>query len=336
LPVRKWTQDYREFLEENLPRGEKKKDGVKLFEDFSEFHTEKTIHFEVVLGPQGLERTKQSQLESMLRLKSSVPISNMVLFDAEGRIKKYDDPLDIIKDFATVRLSMYEKRKAHQVGKLMRESEILSAKAKFIKLVITGQLIIKKRKINDLIQDIRHRGFKPVSEMKGLASDKEEAKDDEDEEGDDADAEEGDGDEEAGDGGASSSSAARAATAKGIKDFEYLVGMPISTLTAEKIEELMKQHDAKVSELEALKKKKPPQLWLEDLDELERALTEREAARAKEDKLEQEKIAKGRAKVEKGAGGKRGTKRAASAPADARAAAEGAGDKGRGQKRKAP
>merc|ERR1719284_1089460 len=217
----------------------------------------------------------------------------------------------------------YEKRKAHQVGKLMRESEILSAKARFIKLVITGQLVIKKRKINDLIQDIRSRGFKPVKEMKGLASDKDEAKDGEDEEGDDEDAEEGAGDgsdEEAAEGGTSSSSAARAATAKGIKDFEYLVGMPISTLTAEKIEELMKQHEAKVSELEALKKKKPPQLWLEDLDEIERALTEREAARAKEDKLEQEKIAKARAKAEKGAAGKRGTKRAASAPADTRAA----------------
>jgi len=338
LPVRKWTQDYREFLEENLPRGEKKKDGAKLFEDFSEYHTEKTIHFDVVLGPQGLEKTKQPQLESMFRLKSSVPISNMVLFDAEGRIKKYDDPLDIISDFATLRLSVYEKRKAHQVGKLMRESEILSAKARFIKLVITGQLVIKKRKINDLVQDIRSRGFKPVNEMKGLALGKEEANDGEDAEGDDEDAEEGAGDgsdEEAGEGGTSSSSAARAATAKGIKDFEYLVGMPISTLTAEKIEELMKQHEAKVSELEALKKKKPPQLWLEDLDEVERALAERDAVRAKEDKLEQEKIANARAKAEKGAAGKRGTKRAASAPAETRAAAEGAGDKGRGQKRKA-
>merc|ERR1712194_31114 len=44
LPVKKWTQDYREFLEENLPKGEKKKEGPKLLEEYSEHHTEKSVH----------------------------------------------------------------------------------------------------------------------------------------------------------------------------------------------------------------------------------------------------------------------------------------------------
>ena len=40
-------------------------------------------------------------------------------------------------------------------------------------------------------------------------------------------------------------SEARSQVSKGVKDFEYLVGMPISTLTAEKVAELMQQRETK-------------------------------------------------------------------------------------------
>lgn len=100
---------------------------------------------------------------------------------------------------------------------------------------------------------------------------------------------------------------------KGIKDFEYLVGMPISSLTAEKIEELMRQHETKTRELEVLKKKTIQSLWLEDLDALEVALADRDKKLAEEERIEAEKMDKARAKkAAKGAG--RGTKRSASEP----------------------
>merc|ERR1712061_747627 len=109
------------------------------------------------------------------------------------------------------------------------------------------------------------------------------------------------------------------AIAKGIKDFEYLVGMPISTLTFEKIEELMREHEQKIQQRDTLRKKTPSQLWLDDLDELEKLLHERDAKIAEEDRIEQEKIQKSHAKAERGKGtnkGTRGTKRAASHPSD--------------------
>mmetsp|Transcript_50873 Transcript_50873/g.162814 ORF Transcript_50873/g.162814 Transcript_50873/m.162814 type:complete len:293 (+) Transcript_50873:2640-3518(+) len=125
--------------------------------------------------------------------------------------------------------------------------------------------------------------------------------------------------EAAGGGVGPSGGSARSAIAKDIKDFEYLVGMPISSLTAERVEELMRQHQIKNTELDALRKKTPARLWVEDLDELERVLDERDAAIAEADRLEQSKIQKARAKLEKSAGkgaGRRGTKRTASNPAE--------------------
>merc|ERR1712113_1175201 len=124
-------------------------------------------------------------------------------------------------------------------------------------------------------------------------------------------------------GGGSASSSKKAtekdAMRKAIKDFEYLVGMPISTLTAEKIAELMKQRDTKTAELDTLKKKTPQKLWLEELDELEVELDKRDATIAEAQRLEEAKIAKARAKAKAKSDSKRGMKRgaedrAASAP----------------------
>mmetsp|Transcript_34834 Transcript_34834/g.78540 ORF Transcript_34834/g.78540 Transcript_34834/m.78540 type:complete len:1274 (-) Transcript_34834:278-4099(-) len=348
LPIRKWTQDYREFLEENLPKGDKKKDGTKLLDEYMEYHTEKNVNFELLLSAEGVrvaEQKKSEALERAFKLRTSVSLNNMMLFDAEGKIKKYESALEIMKDFAIVRMEVYDKRKAYQLSRLLREVEVLSAKAKFVKLVIDGELIIKRRKIVDLLQELRRRGFRAVHELKGKGSasasskaakgeeDGEEAEGegDEDDEEDDED-EEKDGGEGAEAGGGSSSSSAAANTKKAVKDFEYLVGMPISTLTAEKVEELMKQRDLKVAEHEALKRKKPKDLWEEDLDEVERVLQAREVAAEKADKEEQAKIQKaiaGRGKGGKGAGRGRGTKRAASEPAERAASAPAAGNRKR-------
>merc|ERR1712070_1247189 len=103
---------------------------------------------------------------------------------------------------------------------------------------------------------------------------------------------------------------------KGIKDFEYLVGMPISTLTKEKVDELRRQHDMKQAELTALKKKTPQRMWLDDLTELEAVLSDRDAKMEEDERKERQKIAAAKAKqdAKRGAANKRGTKRSASEP----------------------
>ena len=140
-------------------------------------------------------------LETTLKLKSSLATSNMVLFDSEGKIKKYETAEEIVRDFAKTRLTMYDKRKEFLVGRLTRECEILSAKARFIKLVVSAELVVKRRKIKDLISELRQRSFKPLAEMKGHGA---EPKDNEgDEEGGDGEGEEeaAEEEEEAGGGG---------------------------------------------------------------------------------------------------------------------------------------
>lgn len=297
LPVKRWTQDYREFLEEHLPKGEKKKEGNKLLEDYQEHHSEKTVHFELSLSAEGNAQAEKDNLEKAFKMRSSISFNNMMLFNADGKIKKYDSALDILREFADVRLSIYETRKAYLLARLTREREVLSAKARFVKMVIEGKIVIRKRKIVDLAQDLRKNGFKALWELKGESAAETEEK------GEDEEADEDDGSGEEGD--------APDATRKAVKDFEYLVGMPISTLTAEKVAKLMQEQEKKAQELQTLKRKKPSDLWLEDLEVLETALNERDAAALQEEEKEQAKIQKAKSKA---SAGRRSVKRSASGP----------------------
>lgn len=69
----------------------------------------------MTLTEAGKAAIKQLGLEKAFKLSASVATSNMVCFDVEGKIKKYDSPEEILEDFFDIRLRYYQKRKAHLV-----------------------------------------------------------------------------------------------------------------------------------------------------------------------------------------------------------------------------
>merc|ERR1712087_924303 len=94
--------------------------------------------------------------------------SNMVLFDAENKINKYASALDILQDFCKLRQKVYDQRKAYLVAKLTREKEILSNKARFILMVVKGELELRKKKKADLLKELQKKGFKTMSELDAI------------------------------------------------------------------------------------------------------------------------------------------------------------------------
>lgn len=54
---------------------------------------------------------KKDGLEKAFKCTGSIAISNMVCFDAEGKIKKYATPEEILLDFYDIRMDYYHKRK---------------------------------------------------------------------------------------------------------------------------------------------------------------------------------------------------------------------------------
>merc|ERR1719421_783217 len=115
-----------------------------------------------------MQQVEKQGFVKAFKLKSSISTTNMVLFDAEGKIVKYATSLDILRDFVNLRLKVYNARKQYLVDKLTREKEILSNKARFILMVVKGELELRKRKKADLLVELQKKGFKPMSELDAI------------------------------------------------------------------------------------------------------------------------------------------------------------------------
>jgi DNA topoisomerase-2 len=258
LPVRTWTQNYKEFLEELMPPETKKSDDApdSTIIDFREFHTENSVHFEVTMSAEKMKEVEKAGLEKTFKMRSSISITNMVLFDQHGKIGKYNSAVDILTEFCHVRRKVYDARKAHMVAKLTRDQQILSNKARFILMVVKGELELRKRKRADILKDLQKHGFKPMSELDAILEGRDEKTEDAA-----APAEEADADK---------------------SDYDYLLNMNLWSLTYEKVEELKKLEEQKKQELDVLKKTSIETMWDRDLEALAKCFDEMDDIEAQE------------------------------------------------------
>merc|ERR1719261_127972 len=73
LPVRKWTQDYKEFLHSMMPGSDSFKPTTKTsIQDIREHHTEKHVHFVVKMAPDALTATKELGVDKTFKLHGSI------------------------------------------------------------------------------------------------------------------------------------------------------------------------------------------------------------------------------------------------------------------------
>lgn len=63
-----------------------------------------------------LAKAEAEGLEKKFKLTTTVSLTNIVCFDLEGRIKKYDKIDDIFDCFYDLRLKYYQKRKVRETN----------------------------------------------------------------------------------------------------------------------------------------------------------------------------------------------------------------------------
>lgn len=107
LPIRYWTQDFKDKLEDII-KAEKAPSFIK---DYSEYNTPTDVHFIIKMDDKHMKSSLEKGLEETFKLTKTMATSNLVAFDAQGRIHKYDTVLDIMEEFYHIRLKAYEKRK---------------------------------------------------------------------------------------------------------------------------------------------------------------------------------------------------------------------------------
>ncbi|KAK6644205.1 DNA topoisomerase 2 [Polyplax serrata] len=281
LPVGTWTQAYKENVLEPLLHGVDNK-VPPVIQDYKEYNTDTTVRFTVQMESNKLDKFEEEGLHKCFKLQSTINITSMCAFDPTGVLKRYDLVTSIFKEFFDLRMLFYQKRKSYLEGMLQSEADKLSNQARFIVEKCDGKLVIENKKKKVMIEELVKSGYDsdPVKAWK-VNTDKETALEDD-------------------------SSSDEESAQKAGPDFDYLLGMPMWSLTLERKNELLKKRDDKIQELKALQRKTPSDLWrddlnafLEKLDEIEQKEREEQAEgpKAVKDKKLKGKTGGGRLKI---------------------------------------
>jgi DNA topoisomerase-2 len=290
LPVRLWTQTFKDRLEEII-KADKTPSFIK---DYTEYNTPAKVHFIVKLEESKMKliRGNDKALEETFKLSSTMATTNLVAFDQHGRIHKYGSPLEILEEFYGVRLEYYQKRRKHMLAEMESQRAKLTNQARFVKAIIDGDLVVSKKKKAVLVAELdkaQYMRFPKIADAKKQGEFEAVVEQDEDESDD-------------------------AEVTAGANDFDYLLGMAIWSLTQERVDRLNGQIADKEAELDVLLRKSPKDLWTADLDDLlEEWQTQLDEAEARAKKVKN----KGRRTSAKlGIGAKAGKKRKADSDDD--------------------
>ncbi|XP_058196759.1 DNA topoisomerase 2-like isoform X1 [Rhododendron vialii] len=234
LPVRKSTEEYKQFLDSIMKTSSKKNE--LFIKDFKEYNDDTNVDFEISLSEKTLSAAKEEGLAKKFKLTTTISTSNMHLFDPKGVLKKYETPEEILEEFFHLRLEFYGKRKEVLLNVLQSELLKLENKVRFIEGVVDGDIIVTNRKRADLFFELKQKGFAQfqtkIIEL-GVSGGTE---------------------------------------GNGENGYDYLVSIPIGTLILEKVRELRAERDKINGEVDDLKKATPMSLWTKDLDALEKEL----------------------------------------------------------------
>ncbi|PHZ15501.1 DNA topoisomerase II [Rhizopus microsporus ATCC 52813] len=237
IPVRLYTEAFKKFLMDSLPDQAKDKKNIISFKDNS---TDVAVDFTIKLDDSNLKKAEDVGLLTAFKITSTINTTNIVCFDKNGKIKRYDGPEEILREFYDLRLEFYAKRKEHLITVLKHEYERLDNKAKFIQLVIDEKLQFFNRKKADVIADMKEHGLQQIYPLKRKNA---LVQDDDEDPNNQAEEQEGTG-------------------------YEYLFSISVSGFTREKVEELHKQRDTKLEELEDIQGTPPKTFWRRDLEAL--------------------------------------------------------------------
>lgn len=262
LPPTTWISTIKEHLLAGLGGTDKVKPWIK---DMEEQHGA-TIRFVITLSEEEFKKTKEIGFYERFKLVSPVHLTNLVCFDAYGKIRKFNDPREILQEYFDIRLDLYQKRKDYLTSHMQSVIDKLSFQAKFLNLVITGELKVGNKKKSQLSEELEKLGFPRINkkgdtyfgsiqkdvDMEGSEEEEEPVNINPFAEGDDEIS------------GNADNVVSNSAEEK-FGTFDYLLNMKLWSLTYEKYDALLKEIQNKEADLTVLKGKTHKDLWKEDL-----------------------------------------------------------------------
>lgn len=255
LPVKVWTEKYEDFIR-SMEIGYKdkkmtvKKERMQCLSNYTNTSLPNTIDFTLTFEGHSLQQLiKHKRIESEFKLVSrDIATSNMYLFNSKGMLKKYDNPMEILKEFCDFRLAIYRKRKEYHSRILKNELDIIEYKIKFLKEVIKKTIHVANRKKAEVIQVLVEHKYPMLSKDINAIEPSDKNKD--------IDKDEDDGDAE------------KTETRVVYRTYKYITDLPLFSMTDDKLAELTTQCELKKAEYEKYANTPTKELWREELIEL--------------------------------------------------------------------
>jgi DNA topoisomerase-2 len=248
LPVGTWTDDYKKFIEQLIEPVAKKSDtagnassssaaAVQLVKDYSDMSTDAEVDITLTMMPNIIATYRDkivehgcTMLEKCLGLYTTQSTTNMNMFDANEKLKKYNTPEEIVDDYYPVRIEYYQKRKAYLLDALRKELLVLSNRARYISEILDDTIDLRRKTTAMMVQILKDRKY-----------DMQNADDSKDGDGSDS----------------------------GSAGYKYLLKLPMDSVSEENVEKLRMEKEKKEKELAHLESKTTENLWQDDLAELE-------------------------------------------------------------------
>ena len=242
LPIGKWTDDYIKFVQDNII-GEKERKKNCFITDYENHSTDSEVRIILKVTDEFIYDYEHSTadsdgitfIEKHLKLTSNKSLTNIHLYNSNNQIKKYNNALEIIDGFFTTRYDLYVKRKDYLLNILDSKISILKSKIRFINDIIDENIVIYKKSKKDIISQLYSKEYILLNDnIITSVSDK--------------------------------------SLEEVNNDYDYLIKMPIYSLSEEKIDELNKELQKNVDEFNTLEGKTIKDLWSEELDKLKMGL----------------------------------------------------------------
>jgi DNA topoisomerase-2 len=174
-------------------------------------------------------------------------LTNIHLYNRNGQIQKYANVNEIIDEFYNVRMCLYARRKDYILDILCKDLVKINAKVEFIKGIIGDKIIINKQKKRAIIEQLVEQKFPLIytenSKEKIINLHSEDVK-------------------------LSEKEVEKLYTSN---KYDYLIKLPIDSLTEEKIEELEKLKKDLEAEVETTTNKTIKEMYIEELNDFLKA-----------------------------------------------------------------
>jgi DNA topoisomerase II len=159
LPVGYWTEDFKKHLEALIE--------TNAIKDYVDMSTDTVVDFTVTFPPTAdfgaltavVDHGCCTAVEKLLKLYTTESTSNMHLFDSQDQLKKYGNVRDIVRDYYATRLSLYAKRKAHQLAAMAAELRVLSNKARYIQELLDGSIDLRRKRGDELTTMLQSKSY---------------------------------------------------------------------------------------------------------------------------------------------------------------------------------